>query len=79
MQYPEFVFLLRISVTSLGKHCCLIVDSFEKNYRDPKTCLCFVKGAVGGPESKDEAKIAHEVVSGPMMVFPWRSYVKYFT
>jgi hypothetical protein len=26
-----------INVTSLGKDCCLIVDSFEKNYRDKKT------------------------------------------
>src|SRR2546422_7140724 len=27
----------RINVTSLGKDCCLIVDSFEKNYREKKT------------------------------------------
>jgi len=28
---------LGINVTSLGKDCCLIVDSFEKNYREKKT------------------------------------------
>jgi hypothetical protein len=26
-----------LNVTSLGKDCCLIVDSFEKNYREKKT------------------------------------------
>ena len=26
-----------LNVTSLGKDCCLIVDSFEKNYRERKT------------------------------------------
>ena len=26
-----------INVTTLGKDCCLIVNSFEKNYRDKKT------------------------------------------
>jgi hypothetical protein len=27
----------RINVTTLGKDYCLIVNSFEKNYRDKKT------------------------------------------
>src|SRR4029077_6655687 len=34
----------RLNVTTPGKDCCLIVNSFEKNYRDKKTCSCFVKG-----------------------------------
>jgi hypothetical protein len=28
----------RINVTPLGKDCCLIVNSFENNYRAKKTC-----------------------------------------
>ena len=38
-----FIYLLRaitafrVNVTTLGKDCCPIVNSFEKNYRDKKT------------------------------------------
>jgi hypothetical protein len=33
----ENAITFRINVTSLGKDCCLIVNSFEKNYREKKT------------------------------------------
>jgi len=32
------------------------LDSFEKNYREKKIGSYFVKGAVGGPEQKDEGE-----------------------
>ena len=39
----------RLNVTTPGRDCCLIVNSFEKNYRDKKTCSCFVKGKEPSP------------------------------
>ena len=33
----NIVFLLGINIISLRRNCCLIVDSFEKNYREKKT------------------------------------------
>jgi hypothetical protein len=33
----ENTLTFRLNVTTLGKDCCLIVNSFEKNYRDKKT------------------------------------------
>jgi hypothetical protein len=35
-----------LNVTTLGKDYCLIVNSFEKNYRERKSCSCFVKSVL---------------------------------
>ena len=45
-----------INLTTLGKHCCLIVNSFEKNYRE-KELIGLVESAVGGPEQQEAERI----------------------
>jgi hypothetical protein len=45
-----------MNISTLGKDCCLIVNSFEKKLSGKKTCSRFVKGAVGGREQKGRAK-----------------------
>jgi hypothetical protein len=42
----------RLNVTTPGRNYCLIVNSFEKNYCDKKTCWCFVKGKRAVPGSR---------------------------
>jgi len=37
----------RINVTSFGKDCCLIVDSFEKNYREKRRDCASWSAVVG--------------------------------
>jgi hypothetical protein len=46
----------KINITSLDKDCCLIVDSFEKNYREQKTRSRFAKSAAGGREPKEDGR-----------------------